>query len=467
MKQEGRRRAVDVGAGKTFLGREADRDGEGLRRGVAVFRSWVALRSRWKPVWLVLVGLIGLSPFSAVAQPAKSGAMSQLGVDVVSLKSGKSVRGAILRQEPNGSVTMAVSREWLQKANPELLAKLTADEATAQRTAWEQLRDRLTKLLAAPPESQRSVFFMKQELERVEKLLAQAEPPEPPQFVWFEAKKEAVAKVSPTMPDRQRVAIWAWSERLKEVETREVADLTRELKQKGVDVTKPAPDLSDQLAARPQDEREWAARLALVEYAFGTPIDFQGTGDVLVRSNGSRDLKDMAPVIAKVLRGQVDSFLKDLTGDGRPGKNKVASNDDWLKSAKLDAERSGATAFRATRVDLNVEGRQTAVQSVFVVRVDAGSPEKGQWETVWSHRETADATKPRAEAEARIANDPQVKQALDKVKSLGLGAEDQIQQAIRFGAATMAAQQTADSRFFEFRDRHLKHLDGPPLWWTK
>ena len=31
----------------------------------------------------------------------------------------------------------------------------------------------------------------------------------------------------------------------------------------------------------------------------------------------------------------------------------------------------------------------------------------------------------------------------------------------------MAAQQTADSRFFEFRDRHLKHLDGPPLWWTK
>jgi hypothetical protein len=107
------------------------------------------------------------------------------------------------------------------------------------------------------------------------------------------------------------------------------------------------------------------------------------------------------------------------------------------------------------------------VQSVFVARINTGPQAQSNWETIWSHRETADATKPRAETEVRIANDPQVKQALDAVKKLGLGAEDQIQQAIRFGAATMAAQQTADSRFFEFRDRHLKHLDGPPLWWAK
>ncbi|MEK6259855.1 MAG: hypothetical protein AABP62_14645 [Planctomycetota bacterium] len=432
-----------------------------------MIRCWLTSLTRMTLVGLLVVSLLGLGPACALAQSAKSVPLSQLGVDVVSLKSGKPVRGAILKSEANGSVTMAVSREWLKQANPELLVKLTAEEATEQRVAWEQLRDRLTKLLDMPPESQRSVFFMKQELERVEKLLAQAEPPEAPQFVWFEAKREAIAKVTPSAPDRQRIALWGWGERLKEVETRDVADLTRELKQKGVDPTKPAPDLSDQLAARPQDEREWAARLALVEYAFGTPIDFQGTGEVLVRSDASRDLKEMAPVIAKVLRGQVDSFLKDLTGDGRPAKGKAASNNDWLKSAQLDTERLGATGFRATRVDLNVEGRQTAVQSAFVVRINTGPQAQSNWETIWSHRETADATKPRAETEARIANDPQVKQALDTVKSLGLGAEDQVQQAIRFGAATMAAQQTADSRFFEFRDRHLKHLDGPPLWWTK
>jgi hypothetical protein len=432
-----------------------------------VIRCLPSSPTRTTLVRLVVISVLGFGPVCVLAQTAKSVPLSQLGVDVVSLKSGTSVRGAILKREANGSVTLAVSREWLKQANPELLIKLTVEEAIEQRAAWEQLRERLAKLLDMPPESQRSVFFMKQELERVEKLRAQAEPPDPPRFVWFDAKRETIAKVAPSVPDRQRIAIWAWSERLKEVELRDVADLTRSLKQKGIDPMNPAPDLSDQLAARPQDEREWTARLALVEHAFGTPLNFQGTGDVLVRSDDSRDLKDMAPVIAKVLRGQVDSFLKDLTGNGRPAKSKAASNNDWLKSAMLDAERAGATGFRATRVELNVEGRQTAVQSVFVARINTGPQAQSHWETVWSHRETADATKVRADTEARIANDPQVKQALDAVKSLGLGADDQIQQAIRFGAATMAAQQTTDSRFFEFRDRHLKHLDGPPLWWAK
>lgn len=419
-----------------------------------------------KATWIAAWAVLSASSFVA-AQPSKSVPLSQLGVDVVSLKSGKSVRGAIVKSEANGSVLMAVSREWLQKSNTELLGKLTEDEAATQRAAWEQLRDRLTKLLANAPESQRSVFFLKEELARVEKLLAGAAPLEPPQFVWLEAKRDQVAKVVPSNADRQRVAIWAWSERLKEVESRDVADLAKELKQKGIDSTKPAPDLSSQLPPRLQDDREWAARMALVEYAFGTPIDFQGTGDVLVRSNAARDLKDMAPVIAKVLRSQVDSFLKDLTGEGRPAANNSATGDGWLKSAKLDAERSSANAFRATRVDLNIEGRQTAVQSAFVVRISTGPQAQSQWETIWTHRESADATKARTEMEARIAADPQVKQALDTVKSLGLGAEDQIDQAIRFGAATMSAQQTADSRFFEFRDRYVRHLDGPPLWWTK
>ena len=91
----------------------------------------------------------------------------------------------------------------------------------------------------------------------------------------------------------------------------------------------------------------------------------------------------------------------------------------------------------------------------------------GSWETVWSHRESQDSTKPRPDVEARIAEDPQIKQALSAMKSFGFGADDQVQQAIRFGAATMAAQQGADARFFEFRDRHVRHLDGPPLHWMR
>ena len=48
-------------------------------------------------------------------------------------------------------------------------------------------------------------------------------------------------------------------------------------------------------------------------------------------------------------------------------------------------------------------------------------------------------------------------------KSIGLGGEAEIKLAIRFGAATAEAQKAADSRFFEFRDRYLRRLDGPVL----
>jgi len=49
------------------------------------------------------------------------------------------------------------------------------------------------------------------------------------------------------------------------------------------------------------------------------------------------------------------------------------------------------------------------------------------------------------------------------MKALGFGADDLVNQAIRVGAATMAAQSAADARFFEFRDRYVKRLDGPVL----
>ena len=111
---------------------------------------------------------------------------------------------------------------------------------------------------------------------------------------------------------------------------------------------------------------------------------------------------------------------------------------------------------------MSLNSKQAAVQSVFVVRLGSGN-----WETIWSDRETQDGTQQRSSLETTIVNDPQVKSALSAIKSLGVGGEDQFQQAIRFGATTMAAQQAVDSRFFTFRDAYVKRLDGPPLWWGK
>jgi hypothetical protein len=411
----------------------------------------------------VLAGVVcSLWVSPVAAQGSKFVPVSQLAVDVVNLKSGKSVRGAVVKAGVNGSLTMAVSREWLEHAHPDLYHTAVSHEADLQKQAAEQLRTRLKKQLQTPPNEPRLVVFLKQELERADELLARGKPVKPPQFLWVELEHDTIARVTRAPADRQRVAMWAWGERLSNVETRDAVDLNRELKQSKIDTTAAPPDLSDRLAPRLQDDREWAARMAVVEYVLAKPLDFQGTGDVLVRADAERKLVDLAPVLSKVLTSHVDSLLKDLTGEGRPPAAAPANDSGWLKSAATEAEAASINGLRATRVEVKVDGNQASVQTAFAARMPNGA-----WEVVWSHRETQDATKQRAEAEARIVADPQVKQVLDAVKSFGLGADDQVRQAIRFGAATMAAQQAADARFFEFRDRYLNHLDGPPLMWSK
>jgi len=404
-----------------------------------------------------LVILVALSA-SAAAAPPKNAASSRLCVDAVKLKSGKTIRGAIVHESTDGTLTMAVSRAWLKDSYPDLFTQRVAAEATEQKQAWEQLRDRLKQELAGPDESKIAVRC-RLELDRIEALLAKPEAAEPPQFIWFDIDSKRISKVTSASTERRSVALWAWSEQLANVEKRDDVDLTRELKQLGIDSSQPPPDLSDRLPARQQDEREWSARLALANYAAGEPLDFQGTGNMLVAAGANRDDEVMSAIVGNLFGQQLDSLLKDLLDEGSPANKKAEPSNDWLKPAVREAEQKKASAFRATRVNLNPNGRRVEVESAFAVQLS-----DGKWETIWTDRNTADASQERPDVETRIANDPQIKGALDAVSSLGVGSEQKLQEAIRFGAATMAAQQAVDGRFALFRDSLLKRLDGPPIW---
>lgn len=407
---------------------------------------------------LFYLTLLAITSSTAFGQ-SKPVAVSQLAVDTISLKSGKAVRGIVIAAPVDGPIIVATDRQWLQKHVPDLYLKATATETDRRKLANRQLIDRLNKRLAAPVAEPGLAFFLKQELERAES--QRESPPEPPQFVWLELERETVNRITPASADRKRVAIWAWSEFLPNVESRDHHDLQRELTQRKIDVTANPPDLSDRVGPRLQDDREWAARMALVEYTLGKPLDFQGTGDLLIRTDGNQKSIDLAPILTRTLNSQVDSLLKELTGEPR-GPSSTPENKDWLKSATKAADADSVRGLRATRVEVQTDGLKAVVQTAFGARMPDGS-----WDVIWSHRESQDGTKPRADAEAKIAKDPRIQQITETIKSLGAGGDDQIRQAIRFGAATMAAQQAADSRFFEFRDRYTKHLDGPPLIWGK
>ena len=396
---------------------------------------------------------------SVLTAQTKPVPISQMTVDAIGLKSGKVIRGVIASAPPEGPIIVATERQWLQKHLPDLFLKATAAETELQKQANRQLIERLNKRLAAQVEQPGLAFFLKQELERAES--QREKPPAAPQFVWLELERDTISRISPAPVDRKRIAMWAFGEYLPNVESRDQQDLQKELTQRKVDFTANPPDLSDRVGPRPQSDHEWAARMAVVEYTLGKPLDFQGTGDLLIRTDGNQQAIDLAPLLTRTLNSQVDSLLKELTGEPRSA-SPTTENKDWLKSATKSADAESVRGLRATRVEVQTDGLKAVVQTAFSARMPDGS-----WEVIWSHRESQDGTKPRPDAEAKITKDPRIQQITDTVKSLGTGGDDQIRQAIRFGAATMAAQQAADSRFFEFRDRHTKHLDGPPLIWGK
>jgi hypothetical protein len=305
--------------------------------------------------------------------------------------------------------------------------------------------------------------FLRVERKRAEKLLAEAAPPEQSpsearQFVWIELTQKKIAKVIAASDERKRIVGWSWYERLPNVETRDADDLARELKHKRIDARQPVPDLSEHFPLRLQDEREWSARMAIIDHALGKPLDFQGIGDLLVRVDRAKKADDIAPIVAKLFGSQIDSLFKDLLSEGRQAPASAKSPNAWLEPAIREAERDKARTFRATHVDLNLEPRQAIVVSAFVVRLA-----NGQWEPIWSDRCAEDGAQQRPQMEATIAADPQVKSALGLLKSLGTGGDDQVQAAIRFGAATMAAQQAVNSRFSTFESHFLTRLDFPPL----
>jgi hypothetical protein len=382
-----------------------------------------------------------------------------LAVDLVKLKSGTTLRGAIARSGPDGSLTMAVARDWLRTASPALFAREAGAEASVRRAALEQLRDRLNQEQAGLPEDSRLAAFLRSERKRVEKLLAPTAAPGNLQFVWLEVTKPEIAKIKPAGAGNRRIAAWSWYERLAHVESRDANDLARQLQRTGIDPAQPLPDLSDRFPLRKQDDREWRARMAVVVYALGKPLDFQGTGDFLVPVDRPANAKDAEPPSAKLIADQANAQLKELLGAGSLGGAKPASPDAWLQPAYREAERRKARGFRATRVDLNLAGRQASVYSLFAVYLG-----HGDWAAIWSDRETQDGAKARADLEAVIADDPQVKEAVGHLSPLGATADAQVGQAIRMGAATAAAQQAVDRRFFEFEGPLLQHLDGPPLW---
>ena len=405
---------------------------------------------------ILIAAMIGVWGMPApIAGQQKRVELRRLAVDCLTIKRGPRLLGAIVSRDGEGVVTIAVRRAWLEKTAPAFYQEQQQREADAWQKAESELPRRIEKWIEERPEDENLVFFLKGELTRLkqgEKEPADGEETTVAQFLLISVPGKRIRVVRRQDAGRRQIALVAWRENVKDVEERSALDLSRELQQREIDPAEEQVDLSDRLTGLPDDEEQWAARQAIIEYGYDRRLDFQGHGDTLFRTGQGVDAPDVSQLLSGLLKSPLSGGLEELLGGTAKNKPKPGREFD---SAKKIAEAGDIRGFRVTRVAHDLVKQEVSVESRFLARMP-----KGDWRTLWTYVEKADAGKERPGLQERIAADPRAKQALALLDAVG---GDGGAMALRIAAATMEAQQQADSKFFTFRRRYDGRTDGPPL----
>lgn len=410
-------------------------------------------------VWLipVVVIMLGSGVYSQVNVRVADDKPNKSIFERITLKSRKVIVGLVIGSDRDGSVLVAVSRAWLQKNDP-LYPKLAEESEDSERVAYTQIRDRVKELLKNRDDWP-APRILEMELERAEKRLDATEHVTSQLFFLALPTKE-ISRIDSPGPSGIRQAQWAWFAGLDSPEISNALTISKRLEEEHVPWQTESPELGDRFPARPQDDREWNARVALYRYSHVEAITFQGTNDRMVRS-GMRDATlDLGSIITQLLKSQTQSLLDDLTG-----QTSSKLNDDskplWLQTAIREAEKIDKDYLRATSVSASPTKGESTVESSFAFRRPGD-----RWERIWTAKETQDANRQDRKIIERLERDPQIESLKKTIAALGIGGNnEQIDLAIRVGAATMQAQQNIDSQFEKLRQRYMKRLDLPLLLW--
>ena len=437
---------------------------------------------RSRRAWFAAALIVFSFQHATAAPPV---AVRDQAVDLLTLVSGERLLGMLIGPPaalgtrgvgPPGSETVVflVERAWLQKRLAALYRQTTKDEAKLRREALEQLRVRLTEWRERRAEPRVLAGFLDRRIADVEKQLAAANDasraPEPSQLLLIELPVKRIRQSFVQPADRRRLLGLAWEERLANVGGRSAADLTAELRERKVDIDLAQPDISDRLPMLPQTDRQWAAKVALVEFQILAKPHFQGTGSVLVRDDGGQQRPPIGDLLGSLMQDQLGDALGDLLNDplgngplGNGGGRGRPQGDERrrqaIDKALTEAAGDGLRGARVSYLEQDLLKHQVTVAETFHARMPDDT-----WLMIWQQSATVDARQAAQEGGAQLAEDPQIAQVVKTMKQLGLGASDDLlQTALGFGAATQQGLRETDRGFGHFLLMNTRSLTGPPL----
>ncbi len=374
-------------------------------------------------------------------------------VDIALLKGGIELRGAVLSRDET-ELRMAVQRRWLTAKYPELAKQIDVEAVEKMAASRDELQERIEDWKTERAADVRLVAVLKRELA---KAVNPAAVPDS-QFVVVTTPADRVRKVFMAPPASRQVAMVAWSERVERVEETVLTALKTAVEQQVPDWQTTKVDLSDRLpTGQPQTADEWAARQAIFEYEYRDRLDFQGTGNFVIRVGEGAAKPDLAALFAQTATDAIQGELGGLGLDlGLAPTAKTQTGSDWQSTAIEQAKSLKVKGFRVTRVPkISGSGPATVTTSFFARRSD------GTYRVLWSNESTTDPAMIQQAALDRLQQDPQVQEIQKIANALSLGNDATT--AVRFGAAVKASLDVSETRFFEFRQQYNNSLDGPPL----
>lgn len=400
-----------------------------------------------------------------MAADRASAPVQKRAVDMAALVGGQRIFGMQAAPPSEGKVVFFVQRQWLRKHQGELYRTATAGEADRRKQAWEQLHQRLLAWRQRRSEPKVFASFLDRSLRAAEAELASqdkaAEPAEPSQFMILELPTAKVRNSYAQPPEVRRLLGLAWQERLDNAEGLSAAEISEQLKARGVDPERAQPDLSDRFDIQPQTDRQWAAKVAVVEFEILGEPHYQGTGGVLVRDGAGQQRPQVGDLVGSLLQDQLGDALGDLL-NGAGGAERPKPEDRRRQATDKALATAAADGFRGVRVtylDQNLANRRVTVDDRFFARMPDDA-----WQEVWQQTATLDTNRAGKDDDQPLAADPQVAEILKVVKGLGLDTnQDLFKTALRFGAVTQQAMQATDRDVAQFLRMNTRQLTGPPM----
>lgn len=403
-------------------------------------------------IFFALMVLCPTPVFSQLPQVAES----RLGVDSVKIEGGKRLYGFLLSRRVDQSLVFSVGRQWLETTYPQLFAEWTALERDRFVQSRQQRVERLAAWIENRPDDRRLVSFLEDELTRFSEM--RLEDVGKRKFVIIELPPARYREIFSQPSDRRKIAGLAFQNDLDDVTTTPVSQLRKKLVELGVDVETEDVNLSREVEATSESDRQWVARKAVVEYALRKQLEFQGTGSLLVRKT---ETPDASALVAQMLGGGLgEDPISQLGAElGLPEFQKPKEQSaSWWKRATEEAEREGFCGVSITRLNQNTLSSTVTVEAYFFAM-----EKPGNWFQVVRFASQANAAEQTEDQLKRIHEDPQVKSVLDTLKGLGLGNQGLVDQALRHGAATQKALQDAAGQFNAFVSQNARALDSQPI----